>query len=305
MNIQEAKKYLIGPVMSLRPGFDAEGEIDYQAVRNIIDMSYEGGNSTIMLTCGDSHYDILSDDEIAELTKMTIEYSNGRAKVIVADRYYSTKRAIEFAKYCKQLGADMYMALPPDWAHSTTPATLAEHYGAIAEVMPVMIVTNRFISRGIPFGLETLQRAFDLSKNIVAIKDDMCGPFAHDICMKFRDRAAIIAGGQKRNHMNMYPYGCAGYLSTFAMYNPKISHRYWKAIKENDLNAATKIIAEKDVPFFDYISKVQGNFDAAMHGMLELYGLGQRYRRKPYYTINDEDLEKLKVFLIEKELLDG
>lgn len=304
MNIQEAKTFLTGPVMSLRPGFDADGELDYQAVRNVIDLSIDGGSKTVMLTCGDSHYDILSDDEIADLTKITIEHTASRAMVIAADRYHSTKRAIEFAKYCKQLGADMYMALPPDWGHATTPETLAEHYATIAEIMPVMIVTNRFIQRGIPFGLETLERSFDLSKNIVAIKDDMCGTFAHDICMKFKDCCAIIAGGQKRNHMNMYPYGCDGYLSTFAMFNPKISQSYWGAIGNDDLQAATKIIAEKDSPFFNFIDGFTGNFDAAMHGMLELYGLGQRFRRKPYYTINDKELEKLKHFLIEKELLD-
>lgn len=42
MNIQEAKSFLTGPVMSLRPGFDADGELDYQAVRNVIDLSIDG-----------------------------------------------------------------------------------------------------------------------------------------------------------------------------------------------------------------------------------------------------------------------
>jgi hypothetical protein len=40
-----------------------------------------------------------------------------------------------------------------------------------------------------------------------------------------------------------------------------------------------------------------------MHGMIELYGLGKRYRRKPYHTIVDEDLAVLKEFLIGLDLL--
>ena len=304
MDIQKAKEHLTGPVMSLRVGYDKDGGIDYQAVRNVIDLSVAGGGRTVMLTAGDSHYDSLSGDEITELTRVAVEHTAGRAMVIAADRCYATNRAVRFASHCKQLGADMYMAQPPDWAHSTTAETLAEHYAAIAEIMPVMVVTNRFIPRGIPFGLETLTRTFDLSKNVVAIKDDMCGTFAQDICTRFKDRCAIIAGGQKRNHLNMHLYGCDGYLSTFAMYNPRIARSYWDAIKAGDLQAAGRIVAEKDVPFYDHIAGVKGGFDAAMHGMLELYGLGKRYRRKPYHTISDDDLEMLRQFLLEKELLD-
>ena len=303
MDIEEAKHSLAGPVMSLRTAFDQEGEIDFEAVRKIIDQGIDGGTRAIMLTVGDSHYDCLSDEEIGELTRVTVEQTAGRAMVIAADRYHSTKRAVAFAGHCKELGADMFMPLPPDWGKSCTSESMAEHYAAIAEVMPVMIVTNRFIPRGIPFGLETLERAFDLSPNVLAIKDDMGGEFAHDICKRFHERVAIVAGGQKRNHMNMYPHGCTGYLSTFSMYNPAFAQSYWKAIEARDLVEATRLIEEKDAPFFDYILKVKGGFDAAMHGMIELYGLGQRYKRKPYHTVSDEDLVDLKDFLIGLGLL--
>ncbi len=304
MNVQEAKHSLTGPVMSMATPFTSAGLIDYDGARNVIDVSIDGGSRTIMLTAGDSHYNCLADDEIAELTRFTCEYTADRAMVIAADRYHSTARAIEFARYTKGVGADMYMALPPDWGGSCTPITLAEHYAAVAEVMPLMIVTNIFIRRGINFGLETIQRALDLSPNIVAIKDDMCGTFSHDLCMQFHDRVAIIAGGQKRNHMNMWPYGCDGYLSTLVTFNPAISQAYWAAIERNNTAAATAVIAEKDAPLFDYlISNVPGAFNAGIHAMLEIYNLAQRHRRKPYYTMNNQETEQLKSFLIEKELL--
>ncbi|MBL4574673.1 MAG: hypothetical protein JKY51_01060, partial [Opitutaceae bacterium] len=53
MNIEEAKHSLAGPVMSLRTAFDEEGEIDFEAVRKIIDRGIEGGTRTVMLTVGD------------------------------------------------------------------------------------------------------------------------------------------------------------------------------------------------------------------------------------------------------------
>lgn len=304
MNIEEAKHYLTGPVMSLRTPFQESGEIDFGAVRRIIDTGIDGGTRTIMLTVGDSHYDCLSDDEISELTRITIEHTARRAMVIVADRYFSTERAVAFARHCRALGADMFMALPPDWAGSCTPGSLAEHYAAVAGELPVMIVTNRFIARGAPFALETLERATDLSTHILAVKDDMGGPFAQDLCMRFSEKVAIVAGGQKRNHLNMVPYGCTGYLSTFSMYNPRFAQSYWKKIEAGDMDGAARLIAEKDAPFFQRIQTVKGGFDAAMHGMIELYGLGQRHRRKPYYTMADNELADLRSFLIGLGLLD-
>jgi 4-hydroxy-tetrahydrodipicolinate synthase len=304
MNIEEAKHHLTGPFMSLRTPFDETGEIDFGAVRKIIDTGIDGGTRTIMLTVGDSHYDCLSDDEISELTRFTIEQVAHRAMVIVADRYFSTERAVAFASHCRALSADMFMVLPPDWAGSCTPESLAKHYAAVARELPVMIVTNRFIARGIPFALETLERSTDLSTNILAVKDDMGGTFAQDLCMRFSERTAIVAGGQKRNHLNMYPYGCTGYLSTFSMYRPRFAQSYWKMIESGDISGAARLISEKDAPFFHAIQKVKGGFDAAMHGMIELYGLGQRHRRRPYHTMADNELADLRSFLIGLGLLD-
>ena len=303
MNLQKAKEHLTGPVMSLRTAFMRNGDIDYDGVRNIIDAGIDGGTKTVMLTVGDSHYDILSDEEIAEMTRVAVEHTAGRAMVIAADRYHGTERARAFATFAKETGADMVMCLPPDWARSTTPETLAEHYAAVAEVMPVMVVTNRFIPRGEAFGLETLERTLDASRNVLAVKDDMCGRFAQKMAAALHERCALIAGGQKRNHLNMHHYGCDGYLSTFVAMKTDVTTRYWESIQAGNYSRAARIISDQDGPFFDYIAGQTGNFDACVHGMLELNGLASRYRRKPYYTLNDCEMEQLEKELLRLKLL--
>ncbi|MCQ2400729.1 MAG: hypothetical protein MJ059_02265 [Lachnospiraceae bacterium] len=39
------------------------------------------------------------------------------------------------------------------------------------------------------------------------------------------------------------------------------------------------------------------NFDAVMHGMQELAGVGTRYRRAPYGSLSDGQMEILKATL--------
>lgn len=61
------------------------------------------------------------------------------------------------------------------------------------------------------------------------------------------------------------------------------------------MKEAVRIIEFYELP----VQKIwdEMNFDAVMHGMQELAGVGTRYRRAPYGTLNDEQMEKLKATL--------
>ncbi len=288
------KESLTGPVASVRTPFLRDGAIDFDGLRQQIDFDVAAGSRTLLLTAGDSHYFALSDEEIGEVTRATVEHVNGRAMIVAADRHYNTRQSVSFAGYCGEIGADMLMVMPPDWAKSCTPETLAAHYSAIAEHIPVMIVTNVFIPRGEAFGLRTLEKTLAATANVVAIKDDMCGEFARKMAILVHDKWAVISGGQKQNHLNTHPYGCDGYLSTFITFSPEIARRYWSAIENNNISAAAAVIRDFDFPFFNLISGVNGGFDAGIHGVLELFGICSRWRRSPYHNLSDADMERIR-----------
>lgn len=300
---EEIRKALTGPVPSIRTPFKKDGDIDYDSLRNMIDFYISAGSKTIMLTAGDSHYICMSEKEIAEVTKVVVRHTAGRAMVIAADKYYNTTKAVEFAKYVCSVGANLLMVMPPDWAKSSTPETLAGHYKVVSEHIPVMIVTNVFISRGIDFGLKTLAITLDKVDGVVAIKDDFCGEFARKMGLLVHDRWAVISGGMKQNHMNNYLYGCDGYLSTFITFRPQVACNYWKAIESGDMLKARDIIGTYDMPFFDFINSLPGGFNAGIYGTLELFGIARRWRRRPYYSLNDEEMERLADFFKRKSLL--
>jgi len=41
----------------------------------------------------------------------------------------------------------------------------------------------------------------------------------------------------------------------------------------------------------------RGSLDAAIHGMLELFGIAPRWRRKPYHSCTDAEIDQLAAFL--------
>lgn len=294
------KKGLTGPVVSVRTPFTRNGDIDYEALRKQIDFSIEGGANAIILTYGDSLFSLLTEKEIAELTKKCVEIVNRRVMLVAASGQWPTAKTKEFAEYSAKAGADILMVLPPDWAGSCTVETLVQFYAAAGEHIPIMVVDNYLGARAPSFALAVIKELYEKVPQVVALKDDVTGTLVRQICLMTHERWAIIAGGQKQNHINMLPYGVDGYFSLMTTFNPEIARKYWNAIKTNQMDVAVGIVKDYDMPVFNYLLTLEGGFDAGMHGMLELTGLGKRYRRAPYHSLTDSQMEKLKDFLKSK-----
>ena len=302
MDKEEVRAHLTGPVSAIRTPFKRDGSVDENGFRNYIEASLVGGSKSIILTAGDSHYYCLTDDEIAHLTKVAVEQTAGRAMVVAADYFYSTDRAVEFARFVKETGADIYMLLPPTWGGCTA-ADLAQHYVAVGEVMPVMMVTAVFAGKSDEYALETIRIALDESDQVMAIKDDRGGPFVHQMCMETHERCALFAGGQKRLHLSMVPFGCDGYMSVYVTLKPELSSKYWNAVTAADFATARAIDRDFDVPLFDYAMAYPGGWNCVFHALLEVYGVAERWKRAPYTSLSDKEVDQLRSFLTEKGLL--
>jgi 4-hydroxy-tetrahydrodipicolinate synthase len=300
---EEIRTALTGPVTSVYMPFCRDGSIDFAGLRNQIDFSVDAGSSAMILTAGDSRYSILSDEEIAQVTRVTVEHTAGRALVVAADKSWGTLQEIEFAQYARDVGADVLMVRPPELASCST-ETYVAHYAAAAEHIPVMVVNNVFRDSPMGQSMEVLKALRDRVEGIVAVKDDVCGPFARRMCLLVHERWAVIAGGQKQNHLNILPYGCDGYFSTFSNFRPSVAHDYWVAVQAGDLVRMREIIRTYDIPFFDFtLNQPPVPWVSWMYGTLELFGVCQRWNRPPCYTLNSEEMERLADFFKSKSLL--
>ena len=291
------REALTGPCPSIRTPFTPDGEIDFEDLRSQIDFVIDAGAKVVILTAGDSLFTVLTDEEVGQLTKAVVEHVSGRAVVVAATGQWWTGRSAEFAQCCKELGADVLMVLPPDWSASTTVETLVAHYAAAAEHMPVMVVTNYLGRRSPAFAIDVIQALYNRVPGIVAVKDDVTGEFARKLCLMTHERWAIISGGKKENHMNMLPYGVDGFFSIHISFKPEIAWRYWQAVQDGSMDVARTVIRDYDIPLFDYVRAVEGGYDAAFHGILEIFGVMKRYRRPPYHTLSDEQMQELSAFL--------
>ena len=299
----EVREKLTGPVTSIMMPFTQDGSVDYDGLRAQVDFCIEGGSTAIILTQGDSRFRILTDQEIADVTRASVEQTSKRALTVAADKSWGQQKEVEFARFASESGADVFMVKPPELHHCSLESYLG-YYAAVAEITPVMVVTNVFAGAPIPRSMEILEALRDRIPNIVAVKDDVGGAFVRKMCLLVHSRWAVIAGGQKQNHLNMLHYGCDGYFSTFSNFKPSIAHDYWKAIQDQDYREARRVIEEYDIPFFDFLmQKLASAFFPGMYGTLELFGINQRWNRPPCHTLTDQEMERLKDFLTGKGLL--
>jgi len=294
---EKVRHALTGPIMSLNTPFTCDGAIDYPAVRRIIDFTIAGGSKVVILTMGDGLFTVLTDQEVAELTKFVVEHVAGRAVVMAADRMWWTGKTVEFAQYCRDVKADMLMVQPPDWAGSCTADTVVEHYAAVSKHIPLMLVTAFLEKWPLPRTAELFEKLRDRVPNLLAVKDDICGELGRRLGLIGRDHWAMFTSGSKRVVLANRPYGYDGYMSTFISFKPEIAQDFWKAVVSNNEAKIIKTISEVDIPLWDFMEPAVGSFDAVIHGMLELRGLCKRWRRKPYYSLTDREMEILAQFL--------
>lgn len=298
MDAARIRQGLSGPIASLRTPFARDGSIDYAGLRRMVEFDIAAGAGALLLTWGDSLFSLLGDREIGDLTCAVVECAAGRAVVVACTGRWATPQAADFAAFCREAGADILLVFLPQWYPGCTSLqTTVEHHRALARHLPVMANSAEFQRNGAAEGLAIARALLESEPGILAMKADVTGEYDRAMTGLVRERWVIFAGGQKSFHLELLPYGCQGYLSTFITFLPAVTHAYWRAIAAGDHGAAARIVTAIDRPFFDHIVLAPGGFDAAMHGILEIAGLAQRWRRPPFSSLDDEEMARLAAWL--------
>ena len=300
---QRVREALTGPVCSIPTPFcKCDDSIDKDAIAKMIDFQIASGFKMIFLTPGNSQFNILTVDEMYELNKFCVEYTNKRALICVTEFGSSQKRSVEMAKAMKAAGADLMLPFPASWAGSPNGDMMVDFYLACANEIPLMLIYP-VAAPSAEAAITIQEKVLARTDKVLAIKDDVCNNISRRMTLKFADKCAIFSGGQKQNYLNILPYGATGFLSTLGMFRPDITWKFDAACNARNFEEMRAIIRDYDMPYFDLIIKQTGGFDAGIHATLELFGFCKRYRRAPYANMSDAEMEVFKDELIKLNIL--
>lgn len=93
--------------------FHNDGTLDLDGMRRVLDLMIDQEVDGICILANYSEQFLITDDERAKLTRLSLEHVAGRVPVIVTISHFSTPVVVNRAKEAKALGADMLMMMPP------------------------------------------------------------------------------------------------------------------------------------------------------------------------------------------------
>ncbi|HON80196.1 MAG TPA: 4-hydroxy-tetrahydrodipicolinate synthase [Spirochaetota bacterium] len=149
----------------------ANGKIDYDAVKKIIEMQIKAGVDGIvpMGTTGESP--TVSFEEHKEFIKEVVSMVNGRVKIIAGTGSNSTEEAICLSQSAENNGVDALLLVNP-YYNKPTQKGLVAHFETIARAVSIPIVLYNIPGRtGVNFLPESVFELINRVPNIVAIKE--------------------------------------------------------------------------------------------------------------------------------------
>ena len=177
--------------------FHADGRVDEEGMRRVLDCLIDQGVDAICILANYSEQFLLSDEERATLMRISLEHVAGRVPVIVTISHFATDLVVARAKASEELGAAMVMMMPPYHGVGLVPAEagIIEHFQAVSDAIniPIMVQDAPLSGVSLPvpllvrmakeiehvsnFKIETPFAADKLAALIEAGGDDIVGPF--------------------------------------------------------------------------------------------------------------------------------
>jgi 4-hydroxy-tetrahydrodipicolinate synthase len=274
------KKQLRGAVLSIPTPFTAKLEVDYAAVRKMIQQGQPYGIQIVALTSGNSMYDFLSYDEIRQLTRVIAETASEQGIVIAATGKWDPEKALEYARFAASVGADALQVLRPE---TDDESSVVKYYEKIARGTELPIVLHGNFSHGL------LERLIALD-TIVAMKEDVGLEYYIQVQRKFGERLVIFEGGPEYIFLVAQPYGARASYTTLGTFAPELTQKFWRAVDRDDVKEAYRIVKKYEHPFFDRWSH------PFWRASLEYFGVARRYLRPPLQAFTDEQMRDVATF---------
>lgn len=113
---------LRGVLTALATPFAADGELDENTLRAVVDRSIDGGVHGVVACGSTGEFTALSSDERRRVVEIVVDQAGGRVPVIAQTGATSTAEAIRLSRHAQSVGADIVMTIAPYYE----PLTIAE-----------------------------------------------------------------------------------------------------------------------------------------------------------------------------------
>jgi len=221
--------------------FQADGQVDYEALGRVIDHIIDGGVEYLVSlgTTGESA--TLSNDERKQVWAYTAGRVNGRAGLVAGIGGNNTLEVVEQLKQFDTTGYDAILSASPHY-NKPTQEGIYQHYRALSQASPLPMILYNVPSRtGSNISAATIVRLATDFKNIIGIKE--AGGNFDQINEVMRDKPAdfMMISGDDPVTLPMMALGGVGVISVVGNSLPAPVSNMVRLCLAGDYTAAQKI----------------------------------------------------------------
>jgi len=230
-----------GSIVALITPMLPDGNVDYPALRKLIDWHIAEGTDCIGVVGTTGESPTVSVDEHCEIIRVSVEQSAGRVPIMAGCGGNSTREAIALAKFAKQVGADCQLQVVPYYNKPTQEGQF-QHFKAIAEAtgdLPIVLynVPGRSVA---DMAHDTVLRLTQVP-GIVGIKEATGNIERAQWLIKEAPKQFSIYSGDDPTAVALMLCGGHGNVSVTANVAPRLMHELCVAALNQDVAGAMAI----------------------------------------------------------------
>jgi len=278
MNLYMMQNIFKGLGVALVTPFKADGSVDYDALRRLLDYQLSNGVDFLCVLGTTAETPCLSAEEKVKVKNIVVEKVQGRVPILLGCGGNNTAAVVEYLKNDDFTGVDGILSVCP-YYNKPSQEGLYQHFKAIANATDLPVVLYNVPGRvGVNMTAETTLRLANDCPNIVAIKE-ASGNFAQiDDIIKNKPSHFDVISGDDGITFPLITLGAVGVISVIGNALPKEFSRMVRLALNGDYKNALEI-HHKFTELFGLLF-VDGN-PAGVKAMLNIMGLIENQLRLP------------------------
>jgi len=220
--------------------FGAKGEIQYEALGELIDYWVNSGVSGVVANASTGESPYLSREELSEVLDFVIDEVDGRAQVIAGTGAMATRETIQLTRDAKDAGADAALITSP-WFFRPSEEDLHMHYCTVLSAVELpVILYNVPKFTGYSVAPKTIARIAEDCSGLAGVKDSSGAPGnMSEIIRLCGDRITCLSGAADM-FLPTLSLGGRGAVLAIANVVPGTCVELYQAFKKGDVTTAGK-----------------------------------------------------------------
>ncbi|MFA6506161.1 MAG: N-acetylneuraminate lyase [Treponemataceae bacterium] len=286
-------KDLRGIYPALPTPMKADGEVNYDALKDLVDYEISQGVDGLYVGGSTAESFLLTEDERKKIATTVLKRAKGKVNVIVHTGSGGTDSAVRLSKHAKDNGADAISSVPPIYFKYTTDEVISYYRQLIEQSDMPLVVYNIPAFTGINMTTGAARELFKHPR-VVALKHTNTNMYELERVLA-HNPTLIGLNGYDEAFLSGLSMGASGMIGSTVNFMAKKFIALRDAFKAGKNAEALKLQTEVN-EIVETMVEV-GVFNAVKYAVT-LRGIDCGECRSPFKPLTDADKKKVKAILV-------